>query len=134
MKIILCVDDNYGMMFNNRRQSRDRVVIQKIIDLAENSTLWINEYSSSLFEKGCKNLIVDNEFLSKAKTGDYCFIENCSITPYKDRIEEIVIFYWNREYPADMSFDFDLTGWECAESSEFPGHSHEKITMEVLRK
>ena len=30
MKVIVCVDDNNGMMFNNRRQSRDEKVIEKV--------------------------------------------------------------------------------------------------------
>ena len=31
MKIIACLDDNNGLLFNNRRQSRDRVVIEDIL-------------------------------------------------------------------------------------------------------
>ena len=33
MKIILCVDDNYGVLFNNRRVSRDGAVISKIKEI-----------------------------------------------------------------------------------------------------
>ena len=31
MKVIVILDDNLGMLFNNRRQSRDRVLIDDII-------------------------------------------------------------------------------------------------------
>ena len=31
MKVIVCVDDNNGMMFNNRRQSRDRILIEDVV-------------------------------------------------------------------------------------------------------
>ena len=48
MKIIVCVDNEYGMMFNNRRQSRDREVIHDIIHNIE-GVLWIGEYSKELF-------------------------------------------------------------------------------------
>ena len=50
MKIIVCVDDNNGMMFNKRRQSRDRVLIQDIIANLDGSNLLIAPYSEKLFE------------------------------------------------------------------------------------
>ena len=33
MNLIVCVDNQNGMSFNNRRQSRDRAVIEKICDM-----------------------------------------------------------------------------------------------------
>ena len=30
MKVIVCIDDNGGMLFNKRRQSRDRKVLEDI--------------------------------------------------------------------------------------------------------
>ena len=39
MKIIACLDDNNGLLFNNRRQSRDRVVIEDILKDCHNSKL-----------------------------------------------------------------------------------------------
>ena len=38
MKIIVCLDDNNGMLFNNRRQSRDKTVVEDIISVYQNST------------------------------------------------------------------------------------------------
>ena len=31
MTLIVCLDDNLGMMFNRRRQSRDRVLIAELM-------------------------------------------------------------------------------------------------------
>ena len=45
MIAIVCIDDNGGMMFNNRRQSRDKLLTEKIIDISKESKLWICEYS-----------------------------------------------------------------------------------------
>ena len=42
MKIIVCLDDNSGMMFNRRRQSRDRVVIDDIIACAQGGELCVD--------------------------------------------------------------------------------------------
>ena len=47
---------------------------------------------------------------------------------------EIIIFWWNRKYPADMRFDLELEKWERMSSSEFPGMSHERITEETYRR
>ena len=49
MNVILCLDDNNGMLFNNRRQSRDEKVIEKILEITKNKRLWVNKYSYSLF-------------------------------------------------------------------------------------
>ena len=46
MIVFVCLDDNNGMMFGGRRQSRDRVVIQDILAQCECSRLWIDEYSA----------------------------------------------------------------------------------------
>ena len=74
MKIIACLDDNNGLLFNNRRQSRDRVVIEDILKDCHNSKLWINNFSKSLFDSPHVN--ISEEFLNEACESEYCFIEN----------------------------------------------------------
>lgn len=39
MRLIVCLDDKNGMAFNHRRQSRDRIVTEKIEELAKGSVL-----------------------------------------------------------------------------------------------
>lgn len=39
MKLIVCMDDKNGMAFNHRRQSRDRVLAERIMELTENAKL-----------------------------------------------------------------------------------------------
>ena len=54
----------------------------------------------------------------------------------QDRIEEVIVYKWNRRYPTDTYFDLDLAalGFRLASSEEFAGYSHEKITKETYRK
>ena len=82
------------------------------------------------------DLHVDEDFLSKAGSGEYCFVENVGILEAAEKVEEVIIFRWNRKYPGD--FYPDMLPWEhgfvCSHSEEFQGHSHDKITMEVWRK
>ena len=43
MKLIICVDDNNGMMFNRRRQSKDREVRHDILAYTMPERIWMNE-------------------------------------------------------------------------------------------
>lgn len=132
MIVIVCIDDNLGMTFNKRRQSRDILLIQKVVEMAKNSKIWVNKYSYPLFEEvGTVNVNVDETFLSEAANGEYCFVENKELKPFEKWIEKMIVFRWNRSYPADQTFDIDLSKWQLSEVSEFEGNSHEKITVEV---
>jgi len=133
MKLIICVDDDMGMMFNNRRQSQDSVLREHILHKIGNSRLWMNHYSAKQFD-GKPQINVDENFISEAANGDFCFVENTDITPYEQWIEQIVLYRWNRRYPADFHFNVDLSAWRLIETNEFPGSSHEKITEEVYER
>ena len=52
MKIIVCVDNQNGMMFNHRRQSQDRVLRKRILELTGGKKLWMNAYSQKQFLQG----------------------------------------------------------------------------------
>lgn len=41
LKVIVILDDNLGMLFNNRRQSRDRVLIDDIIKTVKDNKIYI---------------------------------------------------------------------------------------------
>ena len=49
MVLIVCLDLNNGMYFNNRRQSRDREVIKDIAFITKNNNLIMTEYSHKLY-------------------------------------------------------------------------------------
>lgn len=132
MKIIVCVDKSNGMLFNSRRQSQDEELRKRIIEISKNSKLLMNDYSAKQFENK-NNIFISENFLNEAKTGDYCFIENNEIPT--EKIEEIIIYKWNRKYPADTYFEIDLKkGFKKISSTDFSGSSHEKITEEIYIK
>ena len=54
MKLIVCLDDNNGMMFNKRRQSRDRLLIENMLELCKGERLYTNEYSGKLFSENTR--------------------------------------------------------------------------------
>ena len=136
MNLIVCLDDRNGMLFANRRQSRDAAVCQKILQLSADHTLRMNNYSAKLFADLDNMICVDEDFLGKSADGDYCFVENSDVLPYREKIEKVIIFRWNRHYPSDKKFPVDLLedGFALTETFDFSGKSHEKITMEVYSR
>ena len=136
MRVIVCLDDKGGMTFNNRRQSRDRVLIADVVKMADGSKIFISQYSAMLFEESGASLVCDEHFLDLADSDGYCFVEDRALAPYADRIKEITVYKWNRKYPTDTYFDLDLSalGFERVSAEDLEGYSHEKITKEIYRR
>ena len=132
MNIIVCLDDNLGMLFNKRRQSKDRRVLEDIAKFT--NEVWIQPFSKNLFEDSLYPVKVDDYFLDKAPQNTYCFVEADKTSPYIDKIEHIIVYKWNRKYPSDFKFDIALENWKMIEQTEFSGFSHEKITKEIYVK
>lgn len=133
MIVCVAVDDRMGMMFHNRRLSQDRQLRTKVLQLAGEQRLWMNRYSAKQFGSPlAANIVVDEDFLNRAGADDYCFVENLSLKEYTEKMTKLVLFRWNRAYPADTYLDISLTGqdWKLTGSDEFTGYSHEKITAE----
>ena len=128
MKLIVCIDDNKGMMFNNRRQSRDKILIENMLELCKDKKLYISEYSSKLFPENSVEIFKDFEDVEEG----YCFAENFTVN--EEYVEEIIVYKWNRLYPADTYFNIELENWNLTETVEFEGSSHEKITREIYRR
>lgn len=132
MILIACVDKNNGMMFNNRRQSRDRILIEHICQKAGSTKIWINKFSKEIFEnQKNSNIVVDDEFINKIAKDEICFVENISPLKLENKVDKIILYFWNRTYPADMYFDIKLDNWELESETEFSGSSHERITQKI---
>lgn len=135
MTIFLCLDDKNGMRFNHRRQSRDAAVLEDI-RASLGDTLTIDPYSENLIcaagipcalaPEDLSALPPEACFFLEARTGE-------DLLPYASRV---VIYRWNRHYPADTHWTIDLAaeGFSLAETTEFPGKSHETITKEVYTR
>ena len=137
MRVILTLDDQNGMMFNHRRQSRDRVLLERLVDLAGrlirggDGRLLMSPYTAGLFPDGVPaGTVSADDFLSRAGNADVCFVEDASLLPYQSLIPQLFVFRWNRDYPSDRRLDLDLSGWSRTVEDEFPGFSHKVITLE----
>ena len=102
MILIVCVDEKNGMLFNNRRQSRDKKLIENILSQTKNKKLWITSFSKEIFSNiKANNLIIDDNFTTKMGKEDCCFVENIEIKTIIEKVNKIILYNWNRSYPAD---------------------------------
>lgn len=133
MNIIVCVDKSGGMSFCGKRQSQDRVLREKVLEISSGAKLFMNSYSAKQFEN-LENIIVDEDFSNNAGQGDFCFVENKEISA--ENVEHFYVFNWNRKYPGDLFFSVDLKaeGFKKIKKEEFQGNSHDKITLEIYSR
>ena len=136
MEIIVCLDDYGGMLFNSRRQSRDRFLIEDVMSNLGDKKLYISEYSKILFEAYEGRYEIVNDFSNISDDNSVCFVENVSVRPYLDRISTVTVYNWNRVYPRDFVFDINLEkeGFSLMSSYEFKGYSHDNIRKEVYER
>lgn len=130
MTLVVCLDDNLGMMFNHRRQSRDRILIADLLAHVGDRRLVVSPYSAPLFPADAPNVTVAEDPCTAAGEEDFAFVED---TPISGNPSGMILYRWNRIYPADRHFKGDMTGFLLSETIEFVGSSHEKITKEVWK-
>jgi hypothetical protein len=123
----MCVSKNGGISFNNRRQSRDEQVCKDMIALSDGN-LFTEEYSAKLFDGIGEVRICDD---CRTLAEQYYFAEREMPEVDEQSISEVILYQWNREYPADRFFDIDLKGFRLKETVEFAGKSHDCIRRET---
>ena len=130
MRVAVCVDDFGGMLFNGRRQSRDRELVAHLLRIAPPGRLLISPFSADLFPAEAVTLAED--FLERAEKDDLCFAEDAPLLPHLSRIDELILYRWNRRYPRDVLLDVDpaAQGLRLLSRIELAGYSHETITEE----
>lgn len=134
MKLIVCVDLNNGMLFNNRRQSKDNNLIVHISNMIGDKKLWITEFSKNLYKEKINYNLLKLDDVSKISEDEFCFIENISPSVLEKNVEEIIIYNWNRNYPADFYFDINLDNWILKSQIDIIGSSHSKITQKIYKR
>jgi hypothetical protein len=136
MHIIVCLDNQNGMLFNHRRQSKDRAVIMDILQNLHGRILKVREISEDIFPVDEETIWASRKFPSDVWTDEVCFAEDVALSPVLDKIETLTIYRWNRDYPGDFYLDINpiQAGFHLHTQTEFAGYSHEKITKEVYTR
>lgn len=134
------LDPKNGMAFNHRRQTRDRAVIDRLVQLFPGKCFWGAPKTEALFEgQDGAAFRPDPDFLAKAGEGGIAvaeFVSNEALLAADAQIEKLIIYRWDKVYPADLVFSYPLApkGWNLTEQHLFAGSSHETITEEVYTR
>ncbi len=120
------------MMFNHRRQSQDRLLRERVLALVP-GTLYMSAYSAKQFGENEKIAVCEG-FPNITGENDYYFAEDVEIS--LENVTKLIIYRWNRRYPADKRFAFDLSalGFAKVSAEDFIGNSHPTITEEIYKK
>ena len=129
MILAVCVEERMGLQFQGRRLSKDACVRRKLLELS-GGRLRMSAYSAKQFDDP---VYAGTDYLSGAGVDDWCFVENGDYQEHADNIHRIILFHWNRAYPADLFFSFP-GDWRKVSEEDFPGNSHDQITMEVYER
>ena len=132
MIVAVCVDDRGGMLFNRRRQSQDRLLREDLLRETGSSPLWMSGYTARQFSPQPENVRI-TEDLAAVPEG-YCFVETQDPGTWATPPAGLIVYRWNRVYPADLFCTLPLEQWTLVRREEFAGSSHEKITKEVYTR
>lgn len=132
MKLIFCLDQRDGMLFNNRRLSRDRRVYEDILSLLGNGWLWCATYSLELFKDMSANIHLLGQLEDEPAENDFIFFETNDFEDYLASADGIIIYRWDRIYPSDVKFPMELhKQWVLQRTEAITGNSHKVINREV---
>lgn len=133
MIVIAVTDNRNGIQFHERRQSSDRELRKRILERAKDSRLWVSPYTRRQFTEDTDRIREAAQPLKKAGQGEFCFLEE-AIEAYPEDMETLILYRWNRDYPADVWIPPIPEGWLLVSKNDFQGYSHGKLTEEVYKK
>lgn len=131
MTVIICVDNNGGILFNGKRQSKDRIFRKYLLDIVEkkNSRIAMTPYTYGQFQEDKRKELIDvkNTF---SFDENYIFLEQ-SIPISWEKVNNLILCCWNRDYPTDEYFNLPI-GVECIlrNTEEIVSDSH-TLTIET---
>lgn len=129
MILAFCIDDQGGLAFNQRRQSRDRGLVADLLAAAGARPVFCLPYSVGLFDLGAVTVTDDP---GTVPSDGILFLENTDPAAYIPQAKELILYRWNRLYPADLTLNGTPVQWgyRLQDTTDFAGTSHEKITRE----
>ena len=133
MKLVVCVDDNFGILFNKRRQSSDKMQRMDLKNIVLNSKVYLSRYSYDLYKDMDFNFeIVDENMVENIHIEDDSFFiyEGEFLEKFIEKVDEIICYFWNRDYPFDKTFDI-LDEFKEISRFDFKAKSHDKIERKI---
>ena len=134
MKLVVCLDKNNGISFFGKRQSQDELQRKNLFELIGNSKLFVSDYSYDLYKDFEFNFEIIDEKTKIIENSVFLY-EGDFLEKFLQSVDEIIIYFWNRDYPFDETFEeFQEDYWKEKEVFEFKGKSHDKITRKIFVK
>jgi len=135
MTLFVCLDEQGGMSFGGRRQSRDSAVLLDIFATVNTSRLLVSRYSEKLLSQYGEVTVSDTP-LADAGEDDFVLLEVEGVGKQSAKPDTLIIYRWDGIYPSDLKFDLEpqSVGLSLLTRSYIVGTSHEKITKEVYTK
>lgn len=132
MKWIVCIDKENGLSFGGRRLARDEVLRKRLLDMSQGSKLWVSRYTARQFDEQ-DAVCVSDDPVGSAGAGELCFAEEMDMPA---DCEQVILYQWNRRYPADRFFTADLKamGYKRLSKTDFAGKAHPRITECIYQR
>lgn len=124
------LENKNGRSFFGKRLSSDREILKKLVSISTED-IYTDEYSYSHIPAELKSYF---HILSKTEDLNEKQVFWTEIGDIPETADKLIIFRWNRDYGADKFYNPIDKGWILVSSEDFPGYSHEKITMETYKK
>ena len=135
MNLIICLDEGHGYSFFGRRQSMDRALRNRALELTAGGPLYMDAYSAGQFRENAHRIRVVAEPARDVPETGWFFLELGNPEALLPLVNRLAVFRWNREYPSDKRFPLQEIREKAAlcYREDFPGHSHERIDLEVYQ-
>ncbi len=132
MTAVICIDNYAGIGYNKRRQTRDAGIIRDAVSMCKGGRIVITPTSEKLFA-GIPHICAENP-LSVMGKDDLYYAEFDVFEDVFDKADTVVIYSWNRAYPADVYFQYDPEEHGMTAESEtlINGTSHDDVIKRVF--
>ena len=101
-------------------------------EIVGDAVIYMNAYSKKLYQEfpdaWCMKI-----FCSGPEGRGDCLVEDQKLSPVEEKIEKIIVFRWNKVYPADMRLDLSLDQWKLESLRELEGSSHKILQETYIR-
>lgn len=132
MTIVVCMDIQGGVLFNKRRVSSDRLLIDDLLQLIAGQRICLRPNTAKLFPAEA-NLRITETCVDDVLQDEVLFLEEAVSDHLLNNADKLILYHWNRAYPSDVRFPKETLSdrWKLESSVDFSGNSHERITREV---
>jgi len=162
MKVIICLDERGGRLFNGRRQASDRNVLRDMMRetgvlkkdgslltpeqaAEQHRLLLISPFSEKLFEESdwsayvrvLEDPLKEAEAAASAGkqgTEPVVFVEDEDLAAHVGSMDHLLIYRWKRVYPYDSLLEISLDDFKLQKESRLAGFSHDMVYKELYVK